>query len=216
MGRGRGDARLLAIPSLRSLQIRLVAPKRLSKRKVFFYKINVMEQKGGDYLSSLIRMATIDDVVQVSNLYVTSMKNTFHGIFSDGYLSKLTPETSYQQWRKNIENPNNIVLILEDNREIVGMIVGSFVDQEGETSNQGNILAVYIKPDYKRNGYGKKLVEALFEEFKKRNITKCVAKVFKNNDNKGFFEEVGGMLVEERPLDEAHAISIFVYSWSEI
>lgn len=167
-------------------------------------------------MSHLIRRATVDDAVQVSTVYVTSMKNTFHGIFSEGYLSKLTPETSYQQWKKNIENPNNLVLILEDNQEIVGMIVGAFVDQEGATSNQGNILAVYIKPDYKRMGCGKKLVAALFDEFKKHNITKCVAKVFKNNKNKGFFEHVGGVLVDEHPLDEANVISIFVYRWDEI
>ena len=167
-------------------------------------------------MSRLIRMATVDDVVQVSNVYVTSLKNTFHGIFSEGYLSKLTPENSYRQWKKNIENPNNLVLILEDNQEIVGIIVGAFSDQEGETSNQGNILAVYIKPDYKRMGYGKKLVGALFDEFKKRNITSCVVKVFKNNNNKGFFEQVGGVLVDELPLDETHVISIFVYSWDEI
>lgn len=183
----------------------------------FFSVLNkCYEAKGGGYLSHSIRRATIDDVVQVSNVYVTSVKNTFHGIFSEGYLSKLTPETSYLQWKKNIENPNNIVLILEDDQEIAGMIVGAFVNQEGETSNQGNILAVYIKPDYKRLGYGKKLVAALFEEFKKRNITKCIAKVFKNNKNKGFFEHVGGVLVDERPLDEAHVISIFVYSWHKI
>ena len=185
-------------------------------RKGFFLYNECYGTKGGGYLSSLIRRATVDDTAQVSNVYVKSLKSTFHGIFSEGYLSKLTPETSYEQWKKNIENPNNLVLVLEHNREIVGMIVGAFVDQEGVTSIQGNILAVYIQPDYKKMGYGKKLVAALFEEFKKRNITKCVAKVFKNNKNKGFFEHVGGVLVDEQPLDEAHVISIFVYSWDRI
>ncbi|MGM9946015.1 MAG: GNAT family N-acetyltransferase [Lysinibacillus sp.] len=167
-------------------------------------------------MSHLIRRATIDDVIQISNLYVTSLKNTFNGIFSEGYLSKMTPASKYQQWKRNIENPNNIVLVLEHDQEIVGMIVGAFVSEGGETSNQGNILAVYINPDYKRMGYGKNLVTALFDEFKKRNITKCVANVFKNNHNKGFFERVGGVLVDERPVDEAHVISIFVYSWDKI
>ena len=184
--------------------------------KHFSVSIKCYEIKGGGYLSHLIRKATMDDVVQVSNVYVTSVKNTFRGIFSEGYLSKLTSETSYQQWKRTIENTNNIVLVLEDNQEIVGMIVGTFGDQEGETSNQGNILAVYIKPGYKRKGYGRKLVTALFEEFKKHDITKCVAKVFKNNKNKGFFEYVGGVLVDERPLDEVNIFSMFVYSWDEI
>jgi len=161
-------------------------------------------------------MATIDDVVQISNLYVTSLKNGFKGIFSEGYLSRLTPESKYEQWKRNIENPNNLVFVLENNQEIVGMIVGAFVSEGGETSSLGNILAVYINPDYKRNGYGKKLVAALFDEFKKHNITKCVANVFKNNDNKGFFERVGGVLVDERPVDEAHVISIFVYRWDKV
>ena len=167
-------------------------------------------------MSHLIRRATIDDVVQISNLYVTSLKNTFNGIFSEGYLSKLTPESKYQQWKRNIENPNNLVLVLENNQEIRGMIVGAFVSEGGKTSNQGNILAVYINPNYKRMGYGKKLVAALFDEFKKRNITKCVAKVFKSNYDSGFFEKVGGVLVDERPVDEADVISIFVYSWDKI
>ena len=167
-------------------------------------------------MSHLIRRATIDDMVEISKLYVISLKNSFNGIFSEGYLSKLTPESTYKQWKRNIENPNNLVFVVEDNKEIVGMIVGAFVDEEGETSNQGNILAVYIKPDYKRIGYGKKLVATLFDEFKKRNITKCFANVFKNNQNRGFFEQVGGVLVDERPVDEADVISIFVYSWDKI
>ena len=167
-------------------------------------------------MSHLIRRATINDVIQISNLYVTSLKNTFNGIFSEGYLSKLTPESKYQQWKKHIESVNSLVLVLEHNQEIVGMIVGAFVDEDGKTSNQGNILAVYIHPNYKRRGYGKKLVVALFDEFKKRNITKCVAKVFKSNYDSGFFEQVGGVLVDERPVDEAHVISIFVYSWDKI
>lgn len=167
-------------------------------------------------MSHLIRRATINDVVQISNLYVTSLKDAFNGIFSEGYLSKLTPESKYQQWKRNIENPNNLVLVLEHNQEIAGMVVGAFVDKEGNTSKQGNILAVYIHPNYKRSGYGKKLVAALFEEFKKHNITKCVAKVFKSNHDRGFFEHVGGVLVEERPVDEAHVISIFIYKWDKI
>lgn len=167
-------------------------------------------------MSRLIRRATIDDVVEISNLYVTSLKDTFNGIFSEGYLSKLTPKSKYQQWKRNIENPNNIVLVIENDQEIVGMIVGAFVREGGKISRQGNILAVYINPNYKRMGYGKILVRALFDEFKKHNITKCVANVFKNNNNRGFFEHVGGMLVDERPVDEAHVISIFVYSWDNI
>ena len=111
------------------------------------------------------------------------------------------------------------MFVLENNQEIVGMIVGAFVDEEGETSNQGNILrpVIYIKPDYKRIGYGKKLVAALFDELKKHAfVTKCITKVFKSNHNRGFLEHVGGVLVDERPLDEAHVISIFIYSWDKI
>ena len=167
-------------------------------------------------MSHLIRRATINDVVQVSNLYVTVLKNSFKGIFSEGYLSKLTPTSSQRQWTKNIENPNNVVLVLQSDKEIVAMIVGSFGYEGRKVSNMGSILAVYVKPEYERMGYGKKLVLALFDEFKKLNITKCVAKVFKNNHNKGFFEDVGGVLVEERPVDEAHVISMFIYKWDRI
>ena len=167
-------------------------------------------------MTYLIRRATIDDVIQISKLYVTSLKNAFNGIFSEGYLSKLTPESKYQQWKRNIDNPNNLVLVLENDQEIVGFTVGAFVNEEEKISNQGNILAVYINPKYKRMGYGKKLITALFDEFKKHNITKCAAKVFKANHSRGFFEHVGGVLVDERPLDEAHVISIFVYSWDKI
>ena len=167
-------------------------------------------------MSHLIRRATIDDVVQISNLYVMSLKNGFKGIFNEGYLSRMTPESKYGQWKRNIENPNNLVFVLENNGEIMGIIVGAFDGEGGETSNRANILAVYINPNYKRMGYGKKLVAALFDEFKKRNITKCVAKVFKSNHDRGFFEHVGGVLVDERPVDEAHVISVFVYSWDNV
>ena len=167
-------------------------------------------------MSYTIRWATIDDVLQIADIYVTSLKHSFNGIFSEGYLSKLTPESKYQQWKRNIENPNNLVLVLEYDQEIVGMIVGSSESKQGKTNNQGNLLAIHIKPEYKGMGYGKKLVEALFNEFKKRDIVKCVAKVFKSNKDRGFFEQVGGVLVDERPVDEAHVISVFIYNWNNI
>ena len=167
-------------------------------------------------MSHIIRRAKIDDVLQISDIYVTSLKNAFNGIFNEGYLAKLTPESKYQQWKKNIENSNNIVFVLENDYEILGLIVGSLGSREGKINDQGNILAVYIKPDYKRMGYGKKLVEALFEEFKKHNIVKCVVKVLKNNQDRGFFEHVGGVLVDESPVDEAHVFSIYIYGWDNI
>ena len=173
-------------------------------------------KKGGGYMSHTIRWATISDVLQIAEIYVTSLKHSFNGIFSEGYLSKLTPESKYQQWKRNIENPNNLVLVLENDQEIIGVIVGASVNKHRETNNIGNLLAVYIKSEYKGMGYGRKLVEALFNEFKKQDIKKCVATVFKSNKDKGFYEHVGGVLVEERPVDEAHVISVFIYRWDSI
>lgn len=167
-------------------------------------------------MSHLIRRATINDVLKIADIYVTGLKQSFNGIFSKGYLSNLTPESKYQQWKRNIENPNNLVLVVENDEEIVGMIVGSSESKQENTDNVGNILTIHIKPEYKGMGFGKKLVKALFNEFKKRDIGKCVAKVFKSNQDRGFFEHLGGVLVGERPVDEAHVISVFIYRWDNI
>ena len=167
-------------------------------------------------MSHSIRKATVEDVIQISNLYVTNIKSAYKGIFNDGFLAKLTPESRYDQWEKNIKNPNNIVLVIETDDKIVGMIVGTLIKEKEKLSNAGNILAVNIDPTYKERGFGRKLVFALFEEFKKLGITQCTAKVFKNNEYKGFFEHLGGTLIKEQAIDEAQVLSVFIYRWDTI
>ena len=66
----------------------------------------------------------------------------------------------------SIKPPNGVILVVEGNKELVGM--GVIKRLEGDT---GEISQVYIKPN-SRGGYGKKLVYMLVKEARKLDFSK--------------------------------------------
>lgn len=60
------------------------------------------------------------------------------------------------------------------------------------------MCALYVKPEEKRNGIGKALVEYVKNEFRKNNLNKMIIWCFKENyPSRAFYEKMGGKLCGE-------------------
>jgi ribosomal protein S18 acetylase RimI-like enzyme len=83
------------------------------------------------------------------------------------------------------KNPNTC-FVAKYNGEIIGTIMA------GNDGRRGNIYHLMVKPENRKNGIGKKLLEKVEKNLKKEGIRKIKLVVYKNNNigNK-FWEETG-------------------------
>ena len=72
------------------------------------------------------------------------------------------------------KNPNTC-FVVEYNHEIIGTIMG------GNDGCRGHIYHLMIKPEHRRNGLGKKLLEKTEEALKKEGVGKIFLVAFKKN-----------------------------------
>ena len=83
--------------------------------------------------------------------------------------------------------------VVEDNGEIVGYIGSSYIFEDGE------ILLVAVRGDYRRKGYAEKLILTLFETLKNRGVEHIFLEVRKSNlPAKKCYEKCGFSVIGER------------------
>jgi ribosomal protein S18 acetylase RimI-like enzyme len=89
-------------------------------------------------------------------------------------------------------NHNTCFVVKYKNKEIIGTIMA------GNDGRRGHIYHLMVKPDHRKNGIGKKLLEKAEKSLQKEGIRKIFLVVFKENDigNK-FWEETGYKIRED-------------------
>ena len=163
-----------------------------------------------------IRSATLQDVEQIAQVHIASWKITYRELLSESFLKNVTPESRYILWRNNINDPNKIVLVLENNAEVIGFIVGDPVKQREYARYDGNLTALYFKEGEQRKGYGKQLLCALLTEFSKRGYRNCIVKVLKESNSKYFYEKLGAVHIDDQPLEGFENLTLSTYAWEKI
>ena len=128
-----------------------------------------------------------DDKMTISKIYEESWKYAYKGIIPQDYLESL-PEG---RWVANLENSNWGTLVCVDSGRIVG--TSSFCESRlNQFSGWGEIISIYLLPDYMGRGVGKVLFQSVVAELMKmgyRNIYLWVLEV--NLRARRFYEKEG-------------------------
>ncbi|MCL2196800.1 MAG: GNAT family N-acetyltransferase [Treponema sp.] len=83
-------------------------------------------------------------------------------------------------------NPNTCFIAVNDKKEIIGTIIG------GNDGRRGVIYHLVVKPEYRKNGIGKKLQELVENNFIKDGIRRINLFVLKDNEiGNNFWENAG-------------------------
>jgi len=148
----------------------------------------------GSGLKCEIRYLTeSDDRLAVSKVYEESWKYAYRGIVPQDYLDSI-PEG---QWAPHIgqEDRHNFVLVLD------GTIVGTSgfgKSRMAEMSGFGEIISIYLLPDYMGKGYGRLLLRAVLEELEKLGFDRVYLWVLEENRNaRHFYEKCGFVQTEQ-------------------
>lgn len=135
-----------------------------------------------------IRYITLtDDKMAVSKVYEESWKCAYKGIISQEYLDSI-PEG---RWSSNLDNPNRGTLICIDNDRIVG--TSSFCRSRFEQfGDWGEVISIYLLPDYMGKGYGKMLMKSTLAELKMQGYEHIFLWVLEENIRaRHFYEQLG-------------------------
>lgn len=151
-----------------------------------------------------IRKAKISDIEQIVQVHIACWKTTYKGIVPDEFLENLSADKSIKNWKNFYSNsPNNILLVAEnENSQIIGFCSGGLNrDKEKTARFHGELMAIYILEDYQKQGIGKKLVKALVQALREKNINNMVAWVLEENNSKIFYEKIGCEFVAKKTLE---------------
>ena len=114
-----------------------------------------------------------------------------------------------------MENGTEIIEVLENDRgEIVGMASGA-KDRSGKYDCE--LVAIYIRSEYRKLGYGKALVKKITEEHKKKGRRSMIIWTFEKNRDRRFYDGLGGKAVEKKYLTiGGKQIPAVGYVWPDI
>lgn len=152
----------------------------------------------------IIRNIEEKDIPSIIDIQINGWKTAYKGIIDDSFLNSMNKEKKIKQRRKDYKKDGYI--IAEIDKEIVGFC--RYIDNNTYTPNMSEIdceiVALYVKPNFKYNGIGTKLFEFVIDEFKRKNKTKMIIWCLKYNEPSiKFYKKMGGIITKEKIVEIA-------------
>ena len=135
-----------------------------------------------------IRKATIDDVKDISRIHALSWKSAYKGIIPQTYLDDLKEDfwvSAFETWL----NDNVLTAqVMMEKGSIIGCVAyGKARDKS--LFSWGEIVSIYLLPEYFGKGYGNKLLERALLDLKQSGFQNIYLWVLKQNQRARYFYE---------------------------
>ena len=132
-------------------------------------------------------IASSDDRTAISRVYEESWKYAYRGIIPQKFLDAL-PES---RWADKIDTPGWNMMVCIENGEYIG--TSSFGKSRFENyPDAGEVISIYLLPDYMGKGYGSKLMDAVINELRKQGFIEVFLWVLEENKRaRQFYEKYG-------------------------
>lgn len=126
-----------------------------------------------------IRWASLTDAKDLGVVHSESYRTAYKGIIPDFYLNQCTPAAREEYFYYALAHSKERIAIMFVNFEAVGVLI-LVTDLE---NNCGEISALYLKPNFRSMGLGKKLLQWGITELKTLGYSQAVLWVLKENKN---------------------------------
>ncbi|WP_161874954.1 N-acetyltransferase family protein [Ihubacter sp. rT4E-8] len=138
-----------------------------------------------------------DDRALISRVYEESWKHAYRGIIPQDYLDSIPTG----KWAQNLDRAGWETMVLTEHGEIAG--TSSFCKSRfKQFAEQGEIISIYLLPDYIGKGYGKILLESVVMELKAQEYEEAFLWVLEENVSARRFYEKFGFLQTEDALED--------------
>jgi ribosomal protein S18 acetylase RimI-like enzyme len=155
-------------------------------------------------LTPLIRLATVQDVPAIAKVHLCSWQRMYSDFIPEDILDNLSLTERTKEWADLLAQ-NLSVLVLEVDKQIVGFASFSTFRDIQVDASKGEITAIYLAPDYWRQGLGTTLCLATLSELKNSGYRTVFLWVLKDNLQAGkFYEALGFELTDLTKLEELY------------
>lgn len=145
-----------------------------------------------------IRMMTrYDNKLAISRVYEESWKYAYKDIIPQSFLNSIPTGN----WASNLDQNGRKTLIMLENNEIIG--TSSFCESRfHEFKGMGEIISIYLLPQYIGKGYGTNLLCTAIAELKKLGYNEIFLWVLEENYSAIKFYEKNGFIKTDKFLDD--------------
>lgn len=126
------------------------------------------------------REALAQDAGMISHIYASSWRKAYRGLVADHYLDRLPDDYWVPAIRSWLESGRFMGLIIYEEKQPVGCAVfGRGRDEDH--GDWGEIVSLYLLPDYARRGYGTQLLNKALEHLRQEGFSRFYLWCFANN-----------------------------------
>jgi len=159
----------------------------------------------GEDVGAEIRTARPSDVAAIAALHLASWRVAYAGFVSEGFLSSVTLESRLERWGRALDrslSPDTETIVAEDGATILGVCSFGFRRRPPSVS-VGEIYSLHVRPDLKRRGLGKLLLDESLHHIALRGCESCVLWVLRDNANaRRFYESQGWSPTGEEMVED--------------
>lgn len=176
-----------------------------------------MPEKGHSHVQVLVRPATPYDAAAIAHVQMTAWRSAYRGIVADELLGSLSTDERTLRWTEILQQPEQATFVAEIcDAGIVGFANGS-PEREGRDGFQGELYALYILPEWQRQGIGTHVTAVSANWlFASRHDTMLVW-VLGASPYRTFYERLGGVVVAKRDIQVgSHTLEAVAYGWDDL
>jgi len=169
-----------------------------------------------------LRRATVDDAEAIAAIRIEGWRTTYRGMIPDSYLAEMDLNENVLHWRTilqalPVKEDSLCVYVAVSEDEIVGF-VSAMKLPEAKLDNDGEINAIYIRPQWQRCGIGKRMLHKAARSLQAMGCTSCVIWVIDGNSQaRNFYEELGGEILIEQDFSwDGLDLTEVGYGWSDL
>lgn len=128
----------------------------------------------------MVEFAAIDDMVEIAELHVASIRDTYQGTFTAEYFKKLSINNYIGSWRRYLQREDTRTLVYQVNNEIIGF-AGMCLFKKMEGLPKLDFL--HVKKVMQGRGIGRELVKAMKEMLRLEGINAVLINCVEGNEN---------------------------------
>jgi GNAT superfamily N-acetyltransferase len=167
----------------------------------------------------LIREANAADAAGIAHIHYETWQIAYRGVVPDAYLARLSYERRLKAWAEALARPSGseyVCVAASDAGQIVGFASGG-TERTGDPVYRGELNAVYVLPNYHRQGIGRRLVGWVAERLSGAGFGSLLLWTLADSPFRGFYEALGGQFVRESARDFGGvSLGLVAYGWTDI
>lgn len=170
-----------------------------------------------------VRQARLQDARAIGRIEVDTWRATYAGMLPDRVLLGMSAERQTATWAGFLRHRSGDVFVAQEDRTGPGgdpRILGfgnCGPQREAALGYAGEVYTLYVTPDAQGNGFGRKLLLALFGRLVHCGHRSALIWVVRQNPSRFFYERLGGRLVLHRKLPVGGVlVDAAGYGWSDL